>query len=133
MTTVAELLEFDPTIQQQSDMEIWQKYNIVLQGVAELIEEHGHAGKATRTLRMWASEACRRGLFAWSVAERKPTDDQLWTWYEILKQLVEGWPDTEGAGGQYKLVIETLKERGHKMPKQSTDMMPLDMAGDIII
>lgn len=122
-----------PKLQEQSDMEVWTKYNICLQAVAELTEEHGSAGDATRQLRVLVTEACRRGLFAWSVAQRDPTDDQLWTWYEVLKQLVEGWPDTEGARSQYKLVIETLKERGHKMPTQSTDMMPLDMAGDIII
>ena len=114
-----------PSIQEQSDAEVWFKFNLLLQLVDETTREFGHAGDATRQLNIVAQEACRRSLFAYKVNEDEVDDKVLWTWYEVLKQILEGWPDTKGAIHQYIAVINELKARGHKMPEQVANMKAL--------
>lgn len=124
------------TLADQDDVTIWTKFNILLQAVDELTAEHGHAGDATRQLRVVTQEAVRRDMFGISVRKREPTDEQLWTWYALLKQLIEGvsakkWEATEGTERQYREVVNAIKERGHEMPKQVIDMKPLDLIGEL--
>ncbi|MCK4962180.1 MAG: hypothetical protein KAS19_06830 [Anaerolineales bacterium] len=130
------------TLQDQDDAIIWMKFNVLLQGVDELTSEHGHAGDATRQLRVVTAEAIRRNMFGISVREREPTDEQLWTWYAILKQFIEGantgqWDPVDGTTGpgnqedQYREVIVELKKRGHEMPAQVVRLEPLDLIGEL--
>lgn len=114
-------------LNEQADSAIWFKFNLLLQAVDELTAEHGKAGDATRQLTVLSKEACRRGIFAYKIGEDEVSDDALWTWYEVLKQLIEGWPDTKGVIQQYGAVINELKSRGHKMPVQSANMHTLIM------
>ena len=125
------------TLADQDDIIIWTKFNILLQAVDELTAEHGHAGDASRQLRLITQEAVRRDMFGISIRDREPTDENLWSWYEVLKQLLAGerkgeWEETEGTDRQYTQVIHALKERGHEMPKQNIDLEALDMLGEII-
>jgi hypothetical protein len=131
------------TLQDQDDIVIWTKFNVVLQAVDELTAEYGHAGDATRQMRIITQEAVRRDLIGISVREREPNDNQLWTWYEVLKQLVEGasqgkWgPVLDAKTGedlgerQYREVIFELKKRGHTMPSQVVQVEALDMLGEL--
>lgn len=124
------------TLQSQDDVIIWLKFNVLLQGVEELTAEHGHAGDATRQLRIVTQEAVRRRMFETKVKKADPTDEQLWTWYMVLKQLIEGeaqgkWDPTEGSEDQYRLVIKTLKDRGHTMPAQVVRLEPLELIGEL--
>ncbi len=143
------------TLQDQDDVIIWRKFQILLQAVEELshqepgeivspekleeiIAKYGTpAGDATRQLRLVTQEAVRRKMFSWSVKNRDPNDDQLFTWYEVLKQLVEGendgrWDKVGDSNYEYTVIVKALLERGHKMPGQATDLEPLDLLGDII-
>lgn len=124
------------TLQDQDDIIIWTKFNICLQAVVELTDEFGDAGDATRQLRVITQEAVRRDLFGTSVREREPTDQQLWTWYEVLKQLLEGerkgdWDETEGTNRQYTETVHALKKQGQQMPAQAIGLEPLDLLGDL--
>ena len=54
----------------------------------------------------------------------------------VLKQLIEGeaqgtWDPTEGSEDQYRLVIETLKAKGHTMPAQVVRLEPLELIGEL--
>ncbi len=143
------------TLQEQDDIIVWQKFQILLQAVEELshqepgelvtpekleeiIEEYGTpAGDATRQLRVVTQEAVRRKMFSWSVVNRDPADEALWTWYEVLKQLVEGennlrWEKVGDANHEYTVVVKALLERGHEMPRQETQVDPLLLDGKII-
>lgn len=125
------------TLQDQDDIVIWQKFQILLQAVDELTAEFGEAGDATRQLRVVTQECVRRGMFAISVNERKPTDELLWTWYMILKQLLEGerkgaWEEVGDTNREYTIVVKALLERGHTMPEQKIDLEALDLLGEII-
>ena len=125
------------TLADQEDVTIWKKLQILLQGVAELTAEKGEAGDATRQLRLVVAEAIKRDMFGISVRKREPTDDLLWTWYEILKQFIEGvnakkWDAVEGSEKQYREVVLALKERGHEMPKQEVRLEPLNLAGKLV-
>ena len=124
------------TLQGQDDVIIWTKFNVLLQAVDELTSEHGHAGDATRQLRVVTAEAIRRNMFGISVREREPTDEQLWTWYAVLKQFIEGvntgeWDPVDSTEDQYRDVIGELKKRGHEMPAQVVRLEPLDLLGEL--
>lgn len=124
-------------LEDQDDIVVWTKFNIILQAVAELHDEFGDAGDATRQLRVVVAEVIRRDMFGFSVREREPTDELLWTWYEVIKQFLEGanlgkWPHVEGDNRQYTEVVLALKARGHEMPKQALDVDPLLMIGRAI-
>jgi len=124
-------------LQDQDDIIIWTKFNILLQAVDELTAEHGHAGDASRQLRVVAQECVRRKMFEICVAERKPTNEHLWTWYEVLKQLLAGesedkWEKVGDANREYTVVVKALMKRGHTMPKQEIDLESLDLLGKII-
>lgn len=132
------------TLADQDDVTIWLKFNILLQAVDELTAEYGHAGKdkdgkksPTTQLRIVTAELLRRDMFGISVREREPTDEQLWTWYEVTKQFIEGvskkqWDAVEGTEKQYRELIADLKSRGHTMPAQSVQLEALDMLGKLI-
>lgn len=132
------------TLADQDDSTIWLKFNILLQAVDELTTEHGHAGKdkdgkkcPTTQLRIVTAELLRRDMFGISVREREPTDEQLWTWYEVTKQFIEGvskkaWEAVEGTEKQYRELIAELKNRGHTMPAQTVQLEALDMMGTLI-
>lgn len=125
------------TLQDQDDIIIWTKFNVLLQAVDELTAERGHAGDATRQLRVVTQECVRRKMFETCVAEREPTDEHLWTWYMVLKQLLEGesedkWEKIGDANREYTVVVKALIERGHTMPEQNIDLEALDLLGEII-
>ena len=125
------------TLQDQDDIIIWTKFNILLQAVDELTAEHGHAGDATRQLRVVTQECIRRKMFEICVAEREPTDEHLWTWYMVLKQVLKGesegkWEKVGDVNREYTIVVKALMERGHTMPEQEIDLESLDLLGDII-
>jgi hypothetical protein len=130
------------TLEDQNDAILWMKFNVLLQGVDELTKEYGEAGDATRQLRVVTAEIIRRDMFGISVRKRDPSDDQLWTWYTVLKAFIEGcnrkeWDAVDGTTGpgsqeeQYRVVILELKKRGHTMPSQVIDMEPLDLIGEL--
>lgn len=132
------------TLQDQDDIIIWQKYNILLQAASEVIDEFGspeeHEGvkNVTTQLRVLVQECVRRDMFGYSVREREPSIEQLLTWHEVLKQLLKGevegtWEETEGTDRQYTEVIHALKARGHEMPRQNVELESLDVLGEIII
>lgn len=125
------------TLQDQDDAILWQKLQILLQAVDELTAEHGDAGDATRQLRVITQECVRRDMFGFSIREREPGPEQLWTWYELLKQLLEGevlgaWDKTEGTDKQYAEVISALKKSGETMPQQNVALKELEFTGEII-
>lgn len=125
------------TLREQDDIIIWTKFNLLLQAVDELTAEFGSAGDATRQLRVVTQEAVRRGMFETRTTEGEPTDEQLWTWYAVLKQLLEGegkgeWEKIGDTNREYTIVVKALLERGHTMPKQKIDLEALDLLGEII-
>lgn len=131
------------TLQDQDDIIIWTKFNILLQAVVEVTDEFGsadeHEGVAnvTSQLRVVTQECVRRNFFEIAINDREPTVELLLTWHEVLKQLLAGegkgeWEETEGTDRQYTLVIHALKERGYEMPRQNVKLEPLDMLGEII-
>jgi hypothetical protein len=127
----------EETLQDQDDIIIWTKFNILLQAVDELTAEYGHAGDATRQLRIVTQEAVRRGMFEARTTLGEPTDAHLWTWYEVLKQLLVGesegkWEKIGDTNREYTIVVKALLERGHKMPRQHIDLEALDLLGEII-
>lgn len=130
------------TLQDQDDIIVWQKFNILLQAAAEVIAEFGspdeHEGvkNVTTQLRVVVQECVRRGFFEIGIKEREPTVELLLTWHETLKQLLAGerkgtWEETEGTDRQYTLVIHALKERGHEMPRQDIKLETLDVLGEL--
>lgn len=124
------------TLQDQDDVIIWTKFNVLLQAVDELTSEHGHAGDATRQLRVVTAEAIKRDMFGISVRMRDPTDEKLWTWYVVLKAFIEGgntgqWDPVDSTEDQYREVIVELKKRGHEMPAQVVRLEPLDLLGEL--
>lgn len=127
----------EENLSDQDDIVVWTKFNILLQAVDELTQEYGHAGDATRQLRVITEEVIRRNMFSFSVFEREPTDEQLWTWYDVMKQFIEGanngkWQHIKGDGRQYTEIVKELKARGHEMPKQQTRVDPLLVSGRLI-
>jgi hypothetical protein len=130
------------TLQDQDDVVIWQKFNILLQAAAEVVAEFGspleHEGVArvTTGLRIVVQEAVRREMFSRSVMLRDPNENQLRTWYEVLKQLVEGdnagtWERVGDSEAEYRSVVLEMKQRGIEMPAQSITLESLDMQGDL--
>jgi hypothetical protein len=129
-----------PTLQDMSDAEIWQRFNIVLQVNNEAAIETGNPGDAARQLTILSQECVRRDMFGRSVEKREPSKEQLWTWYVVLKQLLEGEQeglfDNEGnveeTGRQYTMVVKALKELGEEMPAQGIGLEPIPIAGRLI-
>lgn len=145
------------TLQDQDDIVIWTKFNVLLQGVAELstqeageyvseeelneiIAKYGTpAGDATRQLRVVTQECVRREMFERRVTlnDEENTDEVLLTWYIVLKQLLEGesegkW-ETEGdTNREYTVVVKKLLERGVQMPAQTIELEALDVLGELI-
>jgi len=129
------------TVQDMDDVNIWLRFNIVLQGNAENVVEHGEAGDGTRQLRILAQECVRRKMFERRIEYHKMQDTLnealLLTWYEVLGALLRGenegkW-ETEGdTNREYTLVIKELQALGTQMPGQRTRLDPLHMIGKII-
>ncbi len=129
------------TVQDMDDVNIWLRFNIVLQGNAENMVEHGEAGDGTRQLRILAQECVRRKMFERRIEYHKMQDTLnealLLTWYEVLGALLRGenegkW-ETEGdTNREYTLVIKELQTLGVQMPGQQTRLDPLHMVGKII-
>jgi hypothetical protein len=125
------------TLQDQDDVVIWFKFNILLQAVDELTQEHGHAGDATRQLRVVTAEVIRRSMFSRRLKNEETTPELLFGWYMVLKQFIEGanagkWEHQENAQTEYVLVIKEIKGRGHAMPNQSVKLKPLDLVGEAV-
>jgi hypothetical protein len=129
------------TVQDMDDVNIWLRFNIVLQGNAENVVEHGEAGDGTRQLRILAQECVRRKMFERRIEYHKMqgtlNEALLLTWYEVLGALLQGenegtW-ETEGdTNREYTLVIKELQALGVQMPGQRTRLDPLHMIGKII-
>jgi hypothetical protein len=130
------------TVQDFDDVNVWLRFNVVLQGNAENMIEHGKAGDGTRQLRILAQECVRRKMFERRIEYHKTqgtlNEALLLTWYEVLKALLQGenegkW-ETEGdTNREYTLVVKELQEMGVQMPGQQTRLDPLDMIGEIIV
>lgn len=129
------------TVQDMDDVNIWLRFNIVLQGNAENIAEKGMAGDGTRQLRILTQECVRRKMFERRIEFHEKdgslSDGLLLTWYEILKQLLEGerkgtW-ETEGdTNREYTLVVKKLIERGVQMEQRAVGLKPLRVDGRLI-
>lgn len=118
-----------PGLDSQNDLEIWTKYNLALQ-IVDLAHKDGKDPKdATRQLRVLAQEACLRGLYAYRIANTVIDIGWLKTQYEVLKQVIEGWPESEGALSQYQAVVFEMKARGLKPPPQQVGMKAAKVRG----
>lgn len=126
------------TLQELGDIDIWLRFNVLLQGVDELTKERGEAGDATRQLRIVAQECVRRKMFERRVTlSDEVTDEHLWTWYTVLKQMVEGenlgkWEKVGDANREYTIVVKELLARGHTMPAQKIDLEALNVFGELV-
>lgn len=118
-----------PGLDSQNDLEIWTKYNLALQIVDLAHKDEKDPKDATRQLRVLAQEACRRGIFAYRIANTAVDISWLKSQYEVLKQVIEGWPESEGALSQYQAVILEMKVRGLKPAPQSVGMKAAKVRG----
>jgi hypothetical protein len=126
----------EATLQDQDDVVIWKKFNLLIQAVDELVQEHGHAGDASRQLRVVTAEVLRRDMIGFSVREREPGIEQLRTWYEITKQFIDGanagkWKHVDGDERQYVEVVKAMLAKGQVMPSQRVGLEPLDLLGEL--
>lgn len=107
--------------------DVWLRYNVLLQAVDELTRDHGHAGDASRQLRVISQEMCARKLFLYLIDDIN--ENQLMQRYLILDQLFAKWPETTNVEEQWRAVIEEMKSRDMTIPPRVVTVDPLLMAG----
>jgi hypothetical protein len=119
-----------PGLDTLPDDDIWLRYNILLQAVDELHRDYGHAGDASRQLRIVSQEMSSRGLFLYMIDDLN--DDQIMQRYLILDQLFAKWPETPRVEEQWREVIEQMKTRDIAIPPRVVTVDPLLVAGRAI-
>lgn len=101
-----------------------------------IVDDDGSSefGDITRQIRVILSKMLEKNLFADENLEGRPTFE-LWTFYEFIKQYVEGvnvgeFEDIENLEDQYRTVIRLLKDRGEEMPAQVVNVQYIDFLSE---